>query len=190
MSSPAHSVTSADEEAKEFAELKAKHEAELREAAEKKARRDQERQERREREKHEKKEWEEREAREEITRRIREVGEAVAEVARGITETESEQAEREREALCRVRENGVTVSLVVSAGEGPKVAEPEEDSEGDEQGAPSQRSPRWQVIRSCPNTAEVVIMRPAAKQRSPGVSGETGEVSPRVPDLARILTLP
>ena len=140
MSSPAHSVTSADEEAKEFAELKAKHEAE------KKARRDQERQERREREKREKKEREEREAREEITHRIREVGEAVAEVARGITETESEQAEREREALRRVWENGVTVSLVVGAGEGPKVAEPEEDSEGDEQGAPSQRSPRRQVI--------------------------------------------
>ena len=102
MSSPAHLISSADDESRELAELKAKHEAELREAAERKARRDQERRERRKREKREKKEWEEREARE-ITHRIWEVGKAVAEVARAIAETEQEQQEREQEALLRMR---------------------------------------------------------------------------------------
>lgn len=67
MSSPAHSLSSDDEDSNQLAKLKAKHEAELREAAEKKAHKDRERRERREREKHEKKEREEREAREEIT---------------------------------------------------------------------------------------------------------------------------
>ena len=103
MSSPARSVSSDDEEAKELAELKAKHEAELREAVERKAIRDRECQERREREKREKKEREEREAREEMTRRIREVGKAVAGVARGLAETEQQQVEREQEALCWMR---------------------------------------------------------------------------------------
>ena len=103
MSSPTHSISSADDKSRELAELKAKHEAELREAAERKARRDQERWERREREKREKKEREEREAQEEITHRIREVGKAVVEVARAIAETEQEQQERKQEALCRMR---------------------------------------------------------------------------------------
>ena len=93
MSSPAHSISSADDESRELTELKAKHEAELQEAAERTACRDQERWERCKREKREKKEREEREAREEITRRIWEVGKAVAEVARGIAETEQEQQE-------------------------------------------------------------------------------------------------
>ena len=97
MSSPARSISSDDEESRELAELKARHEAELRKAAEHKAQKDQERRERREREKRE------REEREAMTQRIREVGEAVAEVARGLAETDQEQEEREKEALRRMR---------------------------------------------------------------------------------------
>ena len=67
MSSPARSISLADDESQELAELKAKHEAELREAG-----KDQERRERREREKREKREKAEREERE-----LREAQEAV-----------------------------------------------------------------------------------------------------------------
>ena len=93
MSSPARSISSDEEDSKSLAEMKARHDAELREAAERKAQKERERRERREREKREKKEQEEREAREEMTCRIREVGKAVAEVARGLAETEQQQVE-------------------------------------------------------------------------------------------------
>ena len=177
MSSPAHSLSSDDEDSNQLAELKVKHEAELREAAEKKARKDQERRERREREKCEKKEREEREAREEITCRIQEVGRAVADVARGIAETEQEQTEREVAALHRVREDEIPVSLAADIGEGPKVADPKEASEEDGEGEMPQRSPRRQVVRSRHNTAEVVIVRPVAKKKGQEVSGGSNEVS-------------
>ena len=185
MSSPAHSISSADEEAKEFAELKAKHEAELREAAERKAHRDQEHQERHEREKREKKE---REEREEITRRIQEVGKVVAEVAWGIAETEQEQEEREQEALRRMR----TAERPTEAEEVP-LAKPVEGSGGDKgsgRGASEvegeeesehvddvQRSPQQRVVRSRQNTAEVVIVRLAVKGKGAEVSGPADEVS-------------
>ena len=186
MSSPAHSISSADEEAKEFAELKAKHEAELREAAERKARRDQERQER-----CEKKKREEREVREEITRRIQEVGKAVAEVAQGIAETEQEQEEREQEALRRMctaerptEAEEVPLAKPVEgsggdkgSGQGASEVEGEEESDASKHVDDVQRSPQRRVVCSRQNTTEVVIVRPAAKGKGAEVSGPADEVS-------------
>ena len=182
MSSPAHSISSADKEAKELAKLKAKHEAELREAAERKARRDQERQERREREKREKKEREEREAREEVACRLREVGKAVAEVAWGLAETDQEQEEREKEALRRMRTAEYPTEAEVEApagtdeggregNEGPSCGDSETES-GGESDPITVRLPRWGVVSSRQNTAEVVIIRPPKK--GTGASEQTG----------------
>ena len=185
MSSPAPSVSSADEEARELAELKAKHEAELREAAERKARKDQEHRERCE---HEKREKKEREAREEITRRIQEVGKAVAEVAQGLAETEQEQEEREQEALRRMWTNDASTEAEVGITEGTG-----EGGSGDDKGPSSGateakseeeadltkiRSPRREIIVSRQNTVEVIIVRPPKKGK--GSSEQTGgdQVSP------------
>ena len=178
MTSPAHSISSDDEESRELAELKARHEAEMRKAAERKAQKDQERRERREREKREQEE------REVMTRRIREVGKAVAEVARGLAETDQEQEEREKEALRRTRTAELPTEAEVEApagnyeggqkdekGPGHGAPETEVDDDGDvEEGAPGsamQKSPRRKVITSRPNTTEVIILRLAPKSREP-----------------------
>ena len=186
MTSPARSISSDDEESRELAELRARHKAEMRKAAERKAQKDQECRERREREK---REWEEREKREReereaMTRRIREVGKAVAEVARGLAETDQEQEEREKEALRRTWTAELPTEAEVEApagnyeggqkdekGPGHGAPETEVDDDGDvEEGAPGsamQKSPRRKVITSRPNTAEVIILCPVPKSREP-----------------------
>ena len=151
MTSPARSISSDDEESRELAELKARHEAEMRKAAERKAQKDQEHQERWEREKREREEREkrEREEREAMTHRIREVGKAVAEVARGLAETDQEQEEREKEALRRMRMAELPTEAEVEApagnyeggqkdekGPGHGAPETEVDDDGDVDGAP------------------------------------------------------
>ena len=162
MSSPAPSVSSADEEAKELAELKAKHEAELREASERKARKDQERRERREREKREKKEREEREDQETIGR-LRAVYSVVAEKALSRIETKARaENARVREALTRVQG---TIDQVQESAEsedevgGPKGSEGASTS--GEESVLVQRPTSRRVVASRPNTAEVVIVRPS-----------------------------
>ena len=92
MSSPAHSISSDEEETKRLAKIKARHDAKLREAAEHKAQKDQERREKKERE-----EKEAREAQElvETTCRLRDVYSAAAGKARERAEAEA-QAKNER----------------------------------------------------------------------------------------------
>ena len=160
----------------------------MQEAAERKAQKDWERREHREREK---KEQEEREAREEITRRIREVGKAVAEVAQGMAETEQEQVEQEQEALCQMQmtehpTEAEDVPLVKptegsgedrGSGQGVSEEKGKEDSDGSGPVDTAQQTQQRQVIRSRQNTAKVVIVRPAAKGKGTEVSGPTDEVS-------------
>ena len=211
MSSPARSISSADDESQELAELKAKHKAELREAAEKKAWKDQEHRERHEREKREKREKAEREERE-----LREAQEAVwlgdwerraEEQARLTEETEAvlgplqragkaaaakalemkeakiqAKAERDRAAFHKWWNGGAYDAERSEAEEGEVVAEP--SSSEAEEDVLAQKSPRRRVIESRQNTVEVVIVRPAATGKKGLVEVAITE-QVRVPDLGQ-----
>ena len=192
MSSPAHTISSDDEETKRVAEMKARHDAEMREASERKAQKDQERRERRECEKHEKKEREEKEAREVgdalalvdreriehdrrcLTEEAKEV--AVVAVAREMAEPEGTQNEREREELRRVSMSGGVPGGELGSGQGSSDLESEEGEEGDPEDG-SQRSFHGPEVPTRCNTAEVVIVRPARRVPDEEAREESGEVS-------------
>ena len=63
------------------------------------------------------------------------------------------------------------------SGRGASEVEGEEESDASGPVATAQRSPRRQVVRSRPNTAEVMIVRPAGKGKGAEVTGPTNEVS-------------
>ena len=93
-----------------------------------------------------------------LARELRGVWRAVAAVAREMAEPESTQSKRERGAYLQVWASGEATEGDVGSGEEPSNAESEEGSEEVDQEVPSQRLFPWPVVRSCHNTAEVIIV--------------------------------
>ena len=123
-----------------------------------------------------------------MTRRIQEVGKAVAEVARGLAETKQQQVEGEQEALRRVQTGNASTEAEVEVPEGtgkggsgddkgPGSGTSEAESE-EETDLIKVRSPRWEIITSRQNTAEVVIVRPPKKGRGTSEQARGVQVSP------------
>ena len=181
MSSPACSISSDEEDSKSLAEM--------REAMERKAQKDREWRERREREKRKQKERKEKEAREvqeiaETTRRLQEAYSAAAERAQEWIEKKARaENERLRAALTHVQE-----SAEQDKADGSRDTETEEDGEVSQM----LKTPRWRVVASRPNTAKVIIVRPAPKGKGTDEvsASEFGRGSDTDQDLGSFLPLP
>ena len=200
MHSPARTTSSDDEDTNNLAKLKAKYKAKVWEVEEKKVRK--------ERERHEQREKEEREEMEHIQLRrlgdrerrveeqvhlgeetevvmgpLRRAWKAAATKALEMKEAKSQaEAERDRAAFRNWQNGGAYNAAGSEAEEGEVVAEP--SSSEAEEDIPAQKSPRRRVVESRQNTAEVVIVRPAATVKQ-GLGEVAGTEQVSTPDLSR-----
>ena len=106
---------------------------------------------------------------ESLVRGLQEVwGAAVAKAWKRVEEKSWTEVEGERAAVSQMRAAEQTTVMVVGLERGESSGTETEESSGEDKvGTATQKSSRRQVVTSCQNTAEVMIVRPATKGKGP-----------------------